>query len=277
MIGLGQHVVSKTAWAFSHSQVVLVVRVGRCEADRQRPGGTLRAHMTAGNKNLLDEQIAYYSARAPEYDEWFLRLGRYDRGDDHRRAWFAEVAKLETALAAAKPKGHVLELACGTGLWTGHLAARADAVTAIDSSPEVLRFNRERLESANVEYIQADLFDWQPSRAYDFVFFSFWLSHVPPELFSSFWSLVRSSLRPGGTAFFIDDNARNPEIPARDYHFPEGASTVMERRLNDGRRFHVVKVFYEPSVLQSQLAALGWDGIVRSTGDFFIYGCVTPR
>jgi hypothetical protein len=27
---------------------------------------------------ILDEQLAYYRARAPEYDEWFLRHGRYD-------------------------------------------------------------------------------------------------------------------------------------------------------------------------------------------------------
>jgi len=51
----------------------------------------------------------------------------------------------------------------------------------------------------------------------------------------------------------------------------------MQPRLNDGRRFHVVKVFYEPDVLQSRLAALGWGGFVRSTREFFIYGCVARR
>jgi hypothetical protein len=28
---------------------------------------------------LIEEQIAYYRARADEYDQWWLRLGRYDR------------------------------------------------------------------------------------------------------------------------------------------------------------------------------------------------------
>ena len=32
---------------------------------------------------LLDEQRRYYSARAGEYDEWFLRLGRYDETFTH--------------------------------------------------------------------------------------------------------------------------------------------------------------------------------------------------
>jgi hypothetical protein len=39
---------------------------------------------------LLSEQLAYYHARANEYDEWFLRQGRYDRGPDHRTAWFRQ-------------------------------------------------------------------------------------------------------------------------------------------------------------------------------------------
>ena len=32
---------------------------------------------------LLHEQIAYYRARAPEYDDWFLRRDRFDRGEEH--------------------------------------------------------------------------------------------------------------------------------------------------------------------------------------------------
>ena len=35
-------------------------------------------------RKLLDEQMAYYRARADEYDEWFFREGRYDRGPEHR-------------------------------------------------------------------------------------------------------------------------------------------------------------------------------------------------
>lgn len=30
--------------------------------------------------SILREQIDYYRSRAAEYDEWFLRTGRYDRG-----------------------------------------------------------------------------------------------------------------------------------------------------------------------------------------------------
>ena len=47
---------------------------------------------------LLQEQVDYYRARAGEYDEWFFRQGRYDRGPAHRDSWLAEVAIVEAAL-----------------------------------------------------------------------------------------------------------------------------------------------------------------------------------
>jgi demethylmenaquinone methyltransferase/2-methoxy-6-polyprenyl-1,4-benzoquinol methylase len=227
------------------------------------------------DRNLLDEQIAYYSARASEYEDWFFRRGRYDRGEAHRAAWFAEVAAVEAALREAGPRGRVLELACGTGLWTRRLVEYADELTAIDASPEVLVLNRERVGSERVRYLQADLFRWQPRTVFDFVFFGFWLSHVPPDRFGSFWETVRAALAPGGFVFFVD-NAHNPAIAARDHQLPEADDFVMDRVLNDGRRFRVVKVFYEPAELERKLSELGFAGQVQSTGEFFVYGAVAP-
>jgi demethylmenaquinone methyltransferase/2-methoxy-6-polyprenyl-1,4-benzoquinol methylase len=50
------------------------------------------------NSNILQEQIRYYRDRAPEYDEWFFRQGRYDRGAAHREQWFAEISEVESGL-----------------------------------------------------------------------------------------------------------------------------------------------------------------------------------
>jgi SAM-dependent methyltransferase len=217
---------------------------------------------------LLAEQMAYYRARAPEYDEWFLRQGRYDLGEEHRRRWTGEVAMVEEALGRAEPAGDVLELACGTGLWTRHLVGRAARVTAVDASPEVIALNRTRLGGApNVEYVQADLFRWSPPRAFDFVFFGFWLSHVPPEKLEPFWRMVRSCLGPSGKVFFVDSQA-----PAQG----SGPGVVEERQLNDGRRFQIVKIFHQPSALAARLRALGWQAEVSATPTFFIHGTAQP-
>lgn len=96
-------------------------------------------------RSILDEQMAYYRARAAEYDEWFYREGRYDRGPAETRAWFDEVRIVSEELGRFGVRGDVLELACGTGIWTALLARRASSVTAVDASVEMLSINRAKL------------------------------------------------------------------------------------------------------------------------------------
>jgi SAM-dependent methyltransferase len=230
--------------------------------------------MAADEEEILAEQLAYYRARAPEYEEWFLRQGRYDRGDEHRQTWFREVGMLEGALDEAGPSGDVLELACGTGIWTRRLAASARQLTGVDASPEALALNQARLPGANVTLVEADLFRWTPPATYDFIFFGFWLSHVPEAQFEPFWRLVRAALRPSGKVFFVDSQPA-PEGTALDQGL--GTGGVVERHLNDGRTFRVVKVFHDPARLKERLEALGWAAEVRATPSFFLCGTARPR
>ncbi len=221
--------------------------------------------------DLLQEQVAYYRARAGEYDQWFLRQGRYDRGPDLNAQWFAEVEQVRSALDAFAPSGRVLELACGTGLWTEHLLRRADRVTALDASPEALAINRARVGDTGVRYVEADVLNWRPDGQYDAVFFSFWLSHVPPARFDGFWGLVRDCLAPGGRVFLVD-SLHEPTSTATDHMLMEAKATTTVRRLNDGREFRIVKLFYQRQELARKLANLGWRFDVRSTDNYFLYG-----
>jgi SAM-dependent methyltransferase len=223
------------------------------------------------HNDLLNNQIDYYRARAQEYDEWFLRLGRYDRGPENNRHWFAEIATVRRALSIFRPDGDVLELACGTGIWTSLLLKHAAHITAVDASPEMLTLNRKRLHSDRISYVEADIFNWQPGRQFDVVFFAFWLSHVPPERFDSFWQIVTASLRPGGRFFFIDGRYETTST-AIDHHLTGEDSISASRRLNDGREFQIVKVFYQPASLVDRLCALGWSSSVKQTRHYFLYG-----
>jgi SAM-dependent methyltransferase len=224
-------------------------------------------------EQLIESQVAYYRARAGEYDQWFLRQGRYDRGPEHRTKWLHELAIVEAALRTDVRNGEVLEVACGTGLWTCHLAESNTRVVAIDASPEVLAINRNRVRSGNVVYVQADIFSWKPTDTFDAVFFSFWLSHVPPGQFDGFWDNIRAALKPKGRVFFVDSLLEQSST-ALD-HGPLDQSGVVRRRLNDGREFEIVKVFYDPAVLEQRLLERGWKGSVRSTGTFFLHGSMT--
>ncbi len=226
-------------------------------------------------ESLIKQQIEYYRARVPEYDDWFLRKGRYDRGEQNRRRWFAEAASVREALESSNPKGRILELACGTGLWTQHLAPRASELVAVDVSPEALEANRRRIGDDRVRYVEADLFSWRPSERFDYVFFGFWLSHVPLSRFDGFWDLVRGALTSTGTVFFVD-SLFSQESTARD-HAPADRSGRAIRKLNDGRKFEIIKQFHEPSKLMRSLEQRGWVGYVRATQHFFLYGCVRPK
>ncbi len=68
------------------------------------------------SSQTLNEMVDYYRARANEYDEWFYRRGRYDRGPEANARWFAEVDEVFAALDALGIEGDVIELAPGTGI-----------------------------------------------------------------------------------------------------------------------------------------------------------------
>jgi demethylmenaquinone methyltransferase/2-methoxy-6-polyprenyl-1,4-benzoquinol methylase len=228
----------------------------------------------ADDTALLDAQQRYYRARAGEYDDWWLRRGRYDRGAAFNAAFLADAREVEDALCRFLDElrpARALELACGTGLFTQHVAPRAGSLTAVDASPEVLALNRARLAGMPVEYVEADLFAWSPSHRYDFVFMSFWLSHVPATRFASFFDMVADALAPGGVAYVID-SAHEPTSTARDHPEPSRDSGVVQRKLDDGRTFRIVKVFWEPDTLAARTAALGWRSELARTPRYFVHG-----
>ena len=202
----------------------------------------------------LTEQLAYYRAIADEYEDHAIDV---PGGDE-----------LLSAIDAFRPLGDVLELACGPGIWTERLLRSAATITAVDGAPEMLTRARNRLKaSRSVRFVQADLFTWTPDDRYDVVFFGFWISHVPEDRFESFWSLVSNALRPGGVVFFFDDSFR-PES-----ELIEGeASPVVQRRLNDGTAFNVLKVPWQPSDLEDRLRALEWNVTVTGTSGPFYWG-----
>jgi SAM-dependent methyltransferase len=211
---------------------------------------------------LLAEQIAYYRARADEYDETGV-VGAEQEG-----------RRLQAALEAFRPRGRVLELACGTGQWTDRLAAIAQSVTAVDASPEALAINRRRVGDPRVRYVEADLFNWRPVERYDTIFFAFWLSHVPPDRFDAFWALVTECLAPAGRVFFIEDR---PSMATQERTVLGGPAYVVERKLLDGRAYRAVKAFREPQWLHRRLSTLGFEIEIETVGPHFFYATARRR
>ncbi len=245
----------------------------------------------SGLDELLDEQRRYYRERAPEYDDWWERRGRYDGGPGRAAAWRAEIGVVADWLARCQPRGAALELAAGTGNWTRRLAPLVDRLLAIDASGETLAVAATKIPAADldtgrVELRAADIFTFEPEQAFDTVFFSFWLTHVPDSLLEPFWALVARSLAPGGQVLFVDNAA--PSVATDqggstlDVHYAAGADDVdgtraiARRTLADGRTFHIVKRFWEPGELANRLNELGWKADITTTEHYFLHGRAVP-
>ena len=221
-------------------------------------------------RDLGRDMIDYYEGRAPEYDDWYLRRGRYERGAIHDAAWNAELDAAGRWLDGLPWSGELVELAAGTGWWSPLLASRGE-LSLYDTSAAALDRARDRLIAHGLRAHLHVRNAWaEPDREIDGLFMGFWLSHVPRESLSTFLELCRRWLKPGGRIAFIDSLA-DPASGAIDH--PTPADDLAARRLDDGREFTIVKVFYTPTELASALAEAGFDGAeVITTGRFFLLG-----
>jgi trans-aconitate methyltransferase len=202
------------------------------------------------------EQIAYYRARAAEYD-----ITAY--GDPA-----AAEQRIAALVRALDPTGNVLEIACGTGLWTDQIRGYAQSLTAVDAAPEMIEQARGRMPGADIDFIVADVFDWAPPRRFDTVFFAFWLSHVPEAAFERFWSAVGGMLAAGGRAIFVDEQLSGAVHEA----YLADSTEIVERRLTDGSAHRIVKVYRGPADLEARLADAGWHARVEPVGDDWLIG-----
>ena len=212
--------------------------------------------------------IDYYEARAPEYDDWYLRRGRYARGAIHDAAWNAELDAAGRWLDALPWQGELVELAAGTGWWSPLLASRGE-LSLYDASPAALDRARDRLLAHRLRAHLHVRDVWaEPDRPVDGLFMGFWLSHVPRARLGEFLALARRWLKPGGR-FAAIDSLPDPASGAGDH--PEPTDDLAVRRLADGREFTIVKAYHTPDELAAALIEAGFTDVdVTVTGRFFV-------
>jgi ubiquinone/menaquinone biosynthesis C-methylase UbiE len=190
---------------------------------------------------------AYYDRRAQEYDEWYRGLGRFDELD--RPSWDDDVRELERVVAALPPK-RTLDVACGTGFLTRHLAG---AVVGLDQSPRMLRVAREQAPAA--ELVRGDALDLPfENGSFERVFTGHFYGHLEPDEREQFLAEARRVA---------------PELVVADAvtRADRGAEEVQERVLNDGSRWAVFKRYFDPDGL---VAELGGGGEVLLANRWFV-------
>ena len=177
---------------------------------------------------------AYYEARAPEYDDWWLGLGRFDGLE--RPHWDDDVRALERAVAELPP-ARTLDVACGTGFLTRHLRGE---IVGLDQSPRMLELARERVPHGT--FVRADALARLPfgDAEFDRVFTGHFYGHLEPEERTRF---LREARRVAPDLVVVDAALRPDRVR-------EG---MQERILNDGSRWTVFKRYFTGAELADEL------------------------
>ena len=107
-------------------------------------------------------------------------------------------------------KSRVLEIGCGTGLFTKELARTDNTIVAIDISKALIIKAKERVSSANVHFIVGNAYETKfKSGSFDFIVGSSSLHHLEVDSALKEFSRI---LKPGGKMIFTEPNMMNPQV-----------------------------------------------------------------
>lgn len=206
-----------------------------------------------------EEMRAYYASRAPYYDAVYLKPERAK-----------DIAFLAEHLPEAFAGRSVLEVACGTGYWTQHIARTAARLVAIDALPEPLAFARLRPNAKRVTFRLEDAYALPADLGtFDAAFAGLWFSHVPVERRVEFIRSLHARLVPGARVIFID----NSEVQCREWPIVETdahGNTYQRRRLRDGTDHRVLKNFPVEDELRRLLSPLASAIAFRQLDNFWL-------
>ena len=191
--------------------------------------------------------IRYYERRAPDYEDIYRRPIPEQQ---------TELQMITSAMQAVLAGRRVLEVACGTGYWTERLAQFTQHVTAVDTSPSMLKIaESKKLPNDRVRFLSWDAYklDKIPG-SFDAALINFWVSHISRKYLGEF--IRRIHRKAGGSSIvFIADNCFAPELGGVFMDAAVGSDTYRIRRLADGTEWKVLKNYYKRDELY-QLFAL---------------------
>jgi len=129
------------------------------------------------------------------YNQW---AEIYDSNKNRTRD--LEAISLRTLLAGRQFR-KCLEIGCGTGKNTEWLLTIAEQITAVDLSEGMLTKAKEKIQSPQVDFIQADITqDWQFTNGkYDLATFSLVLEHI--ENLDSIFAKLKAVMQPNGYVY----------------------------------------------------------------------------
>lgn len=175
----------------------------------------------------------YYARRAREYEQVYEKPERQ-----------AELAWLRKRIPRLFADRTVLEVACGTGYWTQHIAKAAKHVHACDINEPVLEIAAEKgIPSSKATFFKADAvaLDHAPPGC-DAAFAGFWWSHVKKSELALFVKNLSLKLDPGSVVAILDNTFTQWSSTPLSRTDAEG-NTYQMRTLSNGDQFEIMKNF----------------------------------
>lgn len=210
--------------------------------------------------------LEYYARRASEYERIYAK--------PERQADLAVLRERIGGMFAGRP---VLELACGTGYWTGVIAARAARVLALDRNEAVLEVARAKgWPAGRVRFGIGDAYAPPAGEGATALFAGFWWSHVPLERLEPFLACAVRAVAPGSLVAFLDNRyveGSSTPVSRRD---AEG-NTYQQRCLEDGTSHEVLKNFPDEGELLRRASRHGWGANVELLPHYWLLSFWTPR
>ncbi|UCG91785.1 MAG: class I SAM-dependent methyltransferase [candidate division WOR-3 bacterium] len=191
---------------------------------------------------IYRDMSSYYEARAQEYDEFYIgKSPAIPRPESYTR----DVEKIGE-MVKSFGRGHVIDIACGTGFWLRYYARNCSRITLFDYSEKMLAVCKKRVDDLCLEdkcsFVRGDFFEYTfGERSFDSTLVGFFICHLSPQQEERFFLKVNKFLRPHGQ-FMIIDSCWSHE--RAHYRNKEG---IQERTLNDGRTFTIYKRYFDES------------------------------
>lgn len=202
----------------------------------------------------------YYAKRAREYEQVYEKPER-----QRELAWLrARVPRLFTGRT-------VLEVACGTGYWTQHIAPAAHRVYACDINEAVLEIAREkRIPPGKASFFRADAIALEGvPPGCNAAFAGFWWSHVKKSALRQFVANLAARLEPGSLVGILD-NAWAPGSSTPLSRTDAEGNTYQVRTLASGEQMEVLKNFPTPGELAEAVRPVAREAHLESLAYYWL-------
>jgi SAM-dependent methyltransferase len=208
---------------------------------------------------------AYYARLADSYEEVYDVPERQD-----------ELEVVQERVSQVLQDHRVLELACGTGYWTAHIASSVESVLATDANPAMLAVAQSKGLPAHVQFAQVDAncfpLSSVPATAFSACFAAFWWSHVKREQQAAWLEGVRARLGKDGLLVLIDDAYIEDDlVPVA--RTDAAGNTYQIHRMPDGERFEVLKNFPTDSALRKRFAHVAKEIRILRLAHYWMLTC----